>query len=101
MPIKAAKLGTCSRQDPEVSRVMHYTLNGWPASVPPQLKSFHSRRDELTIEGNCLLWGIRAVVPKEPRRCRLCANCLQRPKETEWDKTGELQGRGYAKNEDK
>ena len=28
LPITAATLGTCSRQDPEVSRVMHYTCNG-------------------------------------------------------------------------
>ena len=36
---------------------MHYTLNGWHACVLLELKSFYSRRDELTIEGNCLLWG--------------------------------------------
>ena len=57
LPVTAAKLGTCSKQDPEVSRVMHYTRNGWPASVPPEFKPFYSRFDELTIEGNCLLWG--------------------------------------------
>ena len=68
LPVTAAKLRACSRQDLEVSRVMHYTRNGWPASVLPELKSFYSRRDELTIEGNCLLWGVRVVVPTKLRQ---------------------------------
>ena len=68
LPVTAAKLGTCSRQDPEMSRVMHYTHNGWPANVRPKLKSFYSRRDELTIEGNCLLWGVRMIVPTKLRQ---------------------------------
>lgn len=58
LPVTAAKLWTSSRQDPEVSRVMHYTLNGWPASVLPKLKSWYSSCDELMIEGNCLLCGV-------------------------------------------
>ena len=67
LPVIATKLGTCSRQDLEVSRVMHYTLNEWLASVLPELKSFYSRR-ELTIEGNCLLWWVRVVVPIKLRQ---------------------------------
>lgn len=59
--VTAVKLGTSSRQDPKVSRVMHYTLNRWPASVPLEFKSWYSRRDELMIEENCLLWGVRVV----------------------------------------
>ena len=65
--VTAAKLGTCSRQDLEVSRVVHYTCNGWPASVPPKLKFFYSRRDEMTIDGNCLLWGVLVIVPTKLR----------------------------------
>ena len=67
LPVTAAKVGSCSRHDPQVSRVMHFTRCGWPSSVPADLKPFHSRRKELTVEGDCLLWGVRVVVPAKLR----------------------------------
>ena len=67
LPVTAAKVGSCSRHDPQVSRVMHFTRCGWPSSVPADLKPFHSRREELTVEGDCLLWGVRVVVPAKLR----------------------------------
>ena len=42
---------------------MLFTRRGWPTTVPPDLKPFSDRRHELTVEGNCLLWGARVVVP--------------------------------------
>ena len=67
LPATAAKVGSCSRHDPQVSRVMHFTRCGWPSSVPADLKPFYSRREELTVEGGCLLWGVRVVVPAKLR----------------------------------
>ena len=46
---------------------MHFTRCGWPSRVPADLKPFHSRREELTVEGDCLLWGVRVVVPAKLR----------------------------------
>ena len=68
LPVTAAKLSAYSRHDPQVSRVMHYTCHGWPDSVPVELKPFFSRRDELTVESDCLLWGVRVVVPLRLRK---------------------------------
>ena len=45
---------------------MHFTCCGWPSSVLPDLKSFYSRQ-ELTVEGDCLLRGVHAVVPEKLR----------------------------------
>ena len=45
---------------------MHFTRD-WPSSVPSDLKPFHSRREELTVEGDCLLWGVRVVLPAKLR----------------------------------
>ena len=67
LPITAAKVGSYSRHDSQVSRVMHFTRYGWPASVPSELKLFYSRCEELTVEGDCLQWGVRVVVPAKLR----------------------------------
>ena len=65
LPISATKLGTASRQDPVISQAMLFTQNGWPLEVSPELKPFYRRRSGLMVEGNCLLWGTRVVVPRK------------------------------------
>ena len=64
LPISATKLGTACRQDQVISRAM-FTRNGWLLKLSPELKPFYRRRSELKVEGNCLLWGTRVVVPRK------------------------------------
>ena len=47
---------------------MRYTRYGWPGTVHHQLKPFFNRKTELTIEGKCLMWGIRVVIPQKYQR---------------------------------
>ena len=42
---------------------LEYTKQGWPAVYEPELEVFHRRKDELTVQDNCLLWGSRVVIP--------------------------------------
>ncbi|MDA8032443.1 MAG: Ty3/Gypsy family RNase HI domain-containing protein, partial [Alphaproteobacteria bacterium] len=63
LPVTAGAVATATRQDPLLSKVLLYLRQGWPASVPAELQLFSSRRLELTVESQCLLWGIRVVVP--------------------------------------
>ena len=63
LPLTHSTLRSSSRRDSVVSKVIHYTLHGWPNSVPENLKVFWRRRHELTSEAGCLLWGCRVVVP--------------------------------------
>ena len=65
LSVTADRLSRCSRQDPLVSCVMHFICNGWPATVATELKPYHTRHQELTLEGQCLLWEIRVVVPRK------------------------------------
>ena len=44
-----------------------FVHNGWPRSVSSELQPFHSRRLELSIQDNCLLWGSCAVIPQPGR----------------------------------
>ena len=63
MPVTNQQLERATRKDPILSKVLHYTKRGWPERVEEELKPYWSRRQELTIEQNCLLWGIRVVLP--------------------------------------
>lgn len=46
---------------------MTFAQSGWPRSISEDLKPFFVRRDELTIEQGCLMWGARAVIPQKYR----------------------------------
>ena len=65
LPVTASHLQKATRCDPVVSRVLHYTRDGWPNTVPDELRPFWTRRTELTAEGDCLMWGTRVIIPSK------------------------------------
>jgi transposase InsO family protein len=65
LPVTAAQLERAMRQDPIMSRVWNYTRSGWPREVRESLKPFWNRKNELTVEGGCVLWGTRVLIPKK------------------------------------
>ena len=69
LPVTAAELQRVTRQDSQLGCVFRYTQNGWPEKVTPDLKPYWFRRTELTVEGGCLMWGIRVVVREVERSC--------------------------------
>ena len=71
LPVTAEKLVTVTRQDPCLSRVLRYAREGWPGEVEEELKPYFHRRLVLSTEGDCLLWGMRVVVPRRLRACVL------------------------------
>ena len=58
LPVDTDKLRRATKSDPVLSRVMTYTQRGWPAHVEAELKPYANRRQELTTEVGCLLWGM-------------------------------------------
>jgi len=50
-------------KDPVLSRVLQFMKNGWPAIVSDSLQAYFNKRQEITIEGGCLLWGIWVIIP--------------------------------------
>ncbi len=42
---------------------MHDTQEGWPNNIASELQPYVKRRYELDIEGGCLFWGTRVIVP--------------------------------------
>ena len=65
LPVTAEQLGQATRNDPILSKVRRFTKSGWPYQVKECLKPYWYRRNEITVEGDCLMWGIRVIVPKK------------------------------------
>ena len=65
LPVTAEQLGKATRTDPILSKACRFTKLGWPHQVKECLKPYWYQRNEITVEGDCLLWGIRAIVPKK------------------------------------
>ena len=42
---------------------MENTKQGWPAVSEKELELFQRRKDELTLQDGCLMWGSRVIIP--------------------------------------
>lgn len=59
---------------------------GWPAhnqTYQDEFQPYERRQNELSMEGVCVLWGNRVVVPKKGRK-----------QASSWDCTNEIPGSG-------
>jgi hypothetical protein len=66
LPINSKDIGTATVRDPILSQVLRMVLDGWPSTVDDiRLQSYFSRRYELSVERNCLIWGLRVVIPSK------------------------------------
>ena len=63
-PLTATQVAKETTSGLVLSSVVKYTLTGWPARYPSEMQAFWRRRDELSIEQDCLTWGNRVIVPK-------------------------------------
>ncbi|XP_054863260.1 uncharacterized protein K02A2.6 [Amphiprion ocellaris] len=43
-------------------------MDGWPKEISEELKVYHKKREELSVEQGCVLWGTRVLVPSKLRR---------------------------------
>ena len=71
MGAKAAQIREWSSKDPVLATVIRYVQFGWPDKVPDALLAYHVRREELSLQDGCLLWGSRVVVPPQGRQLLL------------------------------
>ena len=52
-----------TQRHPLLSKVYHYIVSGWPDATDPSFTLFCTRKDELSTEDGCMLWGQRVIVP--------------------------------------
>ena len=64
-PITCVDIAKATENDPVLSRVLQFIMNSWPESdTDPDLKPFMSRRNEISVDNGCLLWGSRVIIPE-------------------------------------
>ena len=64
LPVSASDVKRETRRDPTLSKVLDFTLNGWTDKPQDErLKPYYTRRNELSVENGCLMWGIRVIIP--------------------------------------
>ena len=64
-PVSTKQIKNWTAHDPLLAKVYRYTMQGWPTAVgdDDDLLPYFSRREEISAEGGCLLWGCRIIVP--------------------------------------
>ncbi len=68
LPIDYKVISAATRKDPVLSRVLDFTMEGWPHHLDNvEMKPYFLRRNELSVEHGCILWGLRVVIPPEYR----------------------------------
>ena len=66
-PVTAAQLKAWTDKDPILSRVRNLVLKGWQEISHDSLHPYEQRKNELSIEDGCVLWGCRVVIPSVER----------------------------------
>ena len=59
IPVSAINIATETRKDTILAQVCEYVMTGWPNYVSNELKLYFMKRNELSMEQGCLLWGYR------------------------------------------
>ncbi|PFX20001.1 Transposon Tf2-11 polyprotein [Stylophora pistillata] len=73
LPITCRDIACATQGDKLLSTVVQFVQNGWPdqSCLPEELLPFFYRRNELSREQDCLLWGMRVVIPDEYKSAML------------------------------
>ena len=67
-PITAMDIGKATLQDLVLSKVHDWVIMGWPEASAEDFKPYHTRRNKLSCDKNCILWGSRVIIPRVFRR---------------------------------
>ena len=67
LPVTVDNVQRETQRDPVLAQVYEMTSKGWPYNQDPELNPFFMRRDEITLQSGCLMWGIRVIIPPKLR----------------------------------
>lgn len=67
-PVSAKQVKLWTQQDPVMSQVLHFILQGWPQHVTSEFKPFHNCCTELSVHDNCIMWENRVIIPPQGRQ---------------------------------
>ena len=64
--VTATHIREWTSRDPELSKIRKFALQGWPGLTDLNC-SYNKRKEEISVEDGCLLWGTRVIVPPQLR----------------------------------
>ena len=69
-PVTSVEIQKETSKDKVLSKVMKYCHNGWsPTSMKDSdFTPYVRRKDQLSLQGNCVLWGTRIIIPTKLRK---------------------------------
>lgn len=68
LPLSAVDIAKETIKDPVLAKASEYVINGWPEkNCDNNLSSYWGKRQEMSSEKNCLLWGRRIIIPRSLR----------------------------------
>ncbi|XP_058041724.1 uncharacterized protein K02A2.6-like [Ahaetulla prasina] len=67
-PVTSKEVARASYKDITIRTVIGWVQRGWPAAPGERFKDFVKKRAELSVQGGCLLWGDRVVIPEKLRK---------------------------------
>ncbi len=67
LPITVKDIRAWTSTDPLLSKVRLMLESGWEKSSDNAYTPYNQRKDELSIEDGCVLWGTRVVIPPQGR----------------------------------
>ncbi|XP_046398198.1 uncharacterized protein LOC124165003 [Ischnura elegans] len=67
LPVKAKDIHQETQRDPLLRKVLDFCMFGWPTKPDVEFKPFMHRKNELTVEQGCILWGNRVIIPDKLR----------------------------------
>ncbi|RWS03345.1 uncharacterized protein B4U80_06550, partial [Leptotrombidium deliense] len=63
LPVTAKELATETSKDSLLSQVKKCISNDWKDKVSDELRIFYTKRNELSIAADVILWGHRVIIP--------------------------------------
>ena len=66
-PVSATDIKNWTDRDPVLSTVRRMVWQGWRYNSDEKLRPFNRRQEELSVQGGCILWGSRVVIPQAGR----------------------------------
>ena len=66
-PVTASEIKCWVDEDPILSRVRNYVMEGWQDTEDEEMRPFKQRKTELSVQAGCILWGTRVVIPHPGR----------------------------------
>lgn len=64
IPLDKSNIASATEIDEVLSRVVKYTVEGWPNKVDDKFNRYFAKRVSLSVESGCLFYGERIMIPE-------------------------------------